>query len=643
VSELNVEAVAAAAAAELTKDFLKSTYAKLTGATHQIFQRAFPKFEKHLQAVYQRNSQVKILANKDAPVQFDEIYVQSRFKSNEVYYVDREIVDLAATGKKLVVSAIGGAGKTFLLRFAWLTLFRQKSGKVPVFLELRKLNAVSSVSLESFIRASTFGADLSDANFQHFGDEGIFVFFLDGFDEVMRDKRADLENQIIEFSRKYPKCGIIVSGRPDDRFGGWQGFTSIQALPFGFDQFSELTNKIPFDQDIKVNFLKIANIEFFNQHESFLSNPLLSMMMLLTFRDNAEIPNKISTFYENCFATLFSQHDALKESFRRPKCLEQLEFRRVFAVFCLLTYRDNRPSVEQSEFTIYVEKARNFLNLQQDCTDIAHDFLESVNLMVKEGTNISFIHRSFQEFFSAVCATNVLPDDVSEVLNLFSRRTTDKTFKLAFEIHPALVNKEFLIPRYELLKTQKRLFTRRDSAKRFRACAAARVSVGFDTEVFKTREGRKPKTQRRIRRLHLSIDPEVDSFLFACDEAYLNSKYYEEMRSELFALFDISMRLVKGPKWHQSLSQDPQDWRFRLEFTENELAVSGQAITSSEPDTAMKLTVAATKAVEKEGYRFEAVLASLTRRALQKVEDAITLRKDNKFVFLRDDTEDFLD
>ncbi|MFO1201414.1 MAG: NACHT domain-containing protein [Tabrizicola sp.] len=630
-----MEAVLASTASELTKDFFKGTLAKLSGGSKELFQRFFPQFEKHLASVYLRNSRVKILVNRDAPVPFSEIYIPSRFRSGSESLTDKSICDNVVNGKKLVVSAIGGAGKTFLLRHVWLSMFDQKSGKVPIFLELRKLNGAGKVPLDSFISASAFGTDFTEGNFQHFAEDGSFVFLLDGFDEVNREKRADLEAQIIALARKFPKCGMIVSGRPDDRFGGWQEFTAVRAMPFQYDQFRQLIEKIPFDPQIKSNFLRIANNSFFQQHESFLSNPLLSMMMLLTYRDNAEIPGKLSTFYENCFATLFSQHDALKESFRREKCLDQLEFKRVFSVFCLMTYKDSRPSLDRADFIEYVKRAKEYLRLPQDVPSIAHDFLESVNLMIQEGTNVSFIHRSFQEFFAAVCVTSVLHEGIPDMLRLFAGRMTDNSFRLAFETHPALVVKEFFVPKYRALSESKSLFRRRDGSRPYRACAAAGILVKFGVDFPEAKNGQTGRVRRLVTRLTLIIDPEIDAFLFACNEAFLKSSDYMDFRSKLFELFNCGFGIIAQPNKDQLEVLRGSEWQFSVSFVEGGVVIRSFTEDDSENAFPGDYSKVGMERLNKAALKLEGILSALTKKGCAGVEDAIALQEKNKFVFLR--------
>ncbi|WP_456389833.1 NACHT domain-containing protein [Profundibacter sp.] len=547
--EVNVEAIAASVATELTKEFLASVASGLKGIPKNLFERYRPNFEGHLAEMYKRNYCVRTLCSKDKSVEFTTIYVEAKFRSESEEYSDSQIIEAVHANKRCVISANGGAGKTFLMRHLWLETFAKPSGRVPIFVELRQLNGHSSLNIESFIRNSAFGIDtFSQENFLKFCKKGVFIFILDGFDEVVQEKRRDLEQQIIQLAQEYPECGIIVSGRPDDRFGSWQSFQTFRAEPFSFKQYRELIQKVPFHEQTKRNFLKVSDEKFFNKHESFLSNPLLAIMMLMTFRDNAEIPSRLNTFYENCFNTLYSQHDALKESYFREKNLDQDTFRRVFSVFCLFTYIKNKFTLDEAEFRSFIEKAAKHLELSETVDEISEDFLVSVNLIIKEGMNYSFIHRSFQEYFAAFCATSIMVNMTPEMLQLFASNRYDSTFKLAYEIHPNLVQEKYLLPRFKVLSEEGRFVSAYRPSKPYSAINISGLNFRWEVAHFLRKVKNKDRSLLHLTSYRWAFDSDFSAFLHAASSAFpfledeilrLNAEM-NEMLDFLLTLFDIS-------------------------------------------------------------------------------------------------------
>ncbi|MCX8955719.1 hypothetical protein OU790_20075, partial [Ruegeria sp. NA] len=63
----------------------------------------------------------------------------------------------------------------------------------------------------------------------------------------------------------------------------------------------------------------LADLEggVFEKNKDFLSNPLLSAMMLLTYDSFGEIPEKRDIFYAKCFDVLARVHDASKGRYKR--------------------------------------------------------------------------------------------------------------------------------------------------------------------------------------------------------------------------------------------------------------------------------------------------------------------------------------
>lgn len=576
-NELDVNAVAADASAQLAKDFLASVIDRLSGTLKFGYETVFTDFQAHLAEVHQKISKVKIIISKDLPIDFKKIFVPSDYICADKNYSSTDVFKIVTSGKRCVISGNGGAGKTFMMKNIWLEMFDLGGAKIPILVELRKLNSLSTYDIESFIRVNAFGTKpLSERAFEHFCSQGAFVFLLDGFDEVAREKRDDLEAQIINLSAKYKSCGLIVSGRPDERFAAWTDFQTFRAAPLNYKQFRSLIDKVPFDLETKKSFLAVAKESFFNEHQSFLSNPLLALMMLLTFRDNAEIPSRLSSFYENCFATLYGQHDALKEAFNRRKALDQLQFKRLFSAFSLLSYMQVKTSMDGAEFIEFIQASKTLCNVEISNAEIEHDFLESVNLIVKDGLQYTFIHRSFQEFFASYCLTSVLADHQEEVLSMFARRKYDSTLRLTYELHPRLVEDKLVIPRFlELKRRGLPRKGRRDLP--FSAVNKSGLTVRTAARRLVTKKLERPAIF--LDAFSISWAKEYEELIAGIAAA--NARVLPRLKFES----DMLHRLIAGiweplsPKIRPGDSldfSDPGYFNFNISFLENTAVVSGQ-------------------------------------------------------------------
>ena len=106
-------------------------------------------------------------------------------------------------------------------------------------------------------------------------------------------------------------------------------------------QVIELITKVEFDQNIKRQFLKSLRDGLYASHKSFLSSPLLCIMMLVTFEQTGHIPTKRHIFYERAFEALFFLHDTAKEGVYKRKTYAKLpidDFRNCLSAFCVVTY-----------------------------------------------------------------------------------------------------------------------------------------------------------------------------------------------------------------------------------------------------------------------------------------------------------------
>jgi hypothetical protein len=233
---------------------------------------------------------------------------------------------------------------------------------------------------------------------------GKFAVLLDGLDEIDFHVRDIYCKQIINMTYKYPDCLFLISSRPDDRFDSWNEFYVSEIQPLSKAQIILLVEKMQFDPATKANFLKQIGARLYKTHGEFLSNPLLCTMMLMTFNEFEEIPSKMYIFYARAFEALFTRHDKTKTFFKRKfyTTLAEDDFKRLFSTFCLFSYTDMKFAFNSGEVRKYIKSAIEYEQSGVSVDNFLKDLVESTSLLLKEGDNYSFIHRSFQEYFVAL-------------------------------------------------------------------------------------------------------------------------------------------------------------------------------------------------------------------------------------------------
>lgn len=396
-------------------------------------------YESYLQETNDRVSTFKTFADPTKPVDLLSHFVSTTFKNRDGSrtFDQDDLINRIKRPSRLVISATAGFGKSMVMRYIALSLFHNPNGKIPLFLELRNLNRVQSPDITTFIHSS-YKAQ-SDAKIEALKKgimSGAFVLILDGFDELNHDIRPLIEDQILALARENPKVSIIVSGRPDDRFYSWRQFSVFKIEPMLKKQVIKLIDNLEYDAGVRRRFISAIKNGLYESHESFLSTPLLAILMLLTFEQNANIPDKMYLFYGEAFKALFHKHDALKEQYNRSRKsgLAVDDFEKVFSVFCLKTYVQEKTEFTRAEIIGSITDAIVYERQTVSNEDFLFDIEEAVCLIMREGPSYFFVHRSFQEYFTAVflanCAQSIRDDFISKV----SVRHWDNVLPMLFDM-----------------------------------------------------------------------------------------------------------------------------------------------------------------------------------------------------------------
>lgn len=137
---------------------------------------------------------------------------------------------------------------------------------------------------------------------------------------------------------------------------------------------------------------------------SFLKNPLLLSLYILTFQSYASIPDKKYIFYRRVINALFSEHDSkTKLGFVREKLcgLNQEQFEDILKAFSFISYFENKFDFETDYVYDKLKAIKERKKYSFDNEKFILDLKSAIGIWVDDEGQLSFTHRSLQEYFAA--------------------------------------------------------------------------------------------------------------------------------------------------------------------------------------------------------------------------------------------------
>lgn len=397
------------------------------GAALRAKEKLEVKFRKGFTRFFEENldrfSTVKTIISSSTPIPLLTLYVNLYVQREEKLYRDEDFLREAGNFRNVLFTATAGSGKSMLMRYLYLRFLETQTDRLPIFVELRELNERPTISLQEYIqeKIADYLEGFSNSQLKYALNTGRVVLFLDGFDEINYDIRNERERQINELARRFKELWMFVSSRPAETFASWDKFSVFNVQPFTRKQVELLISNISYDEEIKALFRKKLAEGLYETHKEFLTNPLLTIMMLITLEQFAEIPAKIHLFYEYAFEALFGRHDATKGGgFQRKRHtnLALDDFKRLFAYFCAITYMRKLTKFSSAKALELIQQSITSSQINTDKLAFKGDLTECTCMLILDGLDYTFSHRSFQEYFTAYFLARIKVDEFERALPL---------------------------------------------------------------------------------------------------------------------------------------------------------------------------------------------------------------------------------
>lgn len=429
-------------------------------------------YSEYMKKAIEKHGKIKTLLYNDEPRQFYDFYVCNRVfqfaqmrMDGEEHLMHRSIRNLDLKrlqhcSQYTILTGTGGLGKSMMMRHLLLSTIKEfdKYKRVPVFIPLKDFGRSSDnldemifnivYRLSSKVKKEAFYKDLRAGN---------FLLLFDGLDEVSIASRTDFESKLDAFTDAFSNNVFVLSSRPFNAFIYLNRFSVLQLRPFSRDQALELIDKLDFRPDepkIKEKFRRELQERLYDSHNDFAQNPLLLTIMLMTYEQYAEVPSKMHIFYQEAYATLSQKHDASKGAYKRAlrTGLTADRFAEYFAEFCAKTYINEKFELTREELENYYNglKTKEKDNLPASASDFIYDLTSNMCLMYYEDSKFQFTHRSFQEYFAALCFSRWMDKNLYSIGKFFEdhrdRIVEDLTFNMLHDMIPEKVEAYIFLP-----------------------------------------------------------------------------------------------------------------------------------------------------------------------------------------------------
>lgn len=357
---------------------------------------------------FERNSLVKTMLHRATPVKLKDIYLPMTLNTGNLYSrttTKCSIKDIFSISKRVTILGLAGCGKSTITKYLFLQCI-EEDYKIPIRVELRYFNGNSQMFYNHIVN-DIFEFNKLGQNeklIEKLLNSGKYVFLLDGFDEIESARKGQMAKQISDFTKRFDKNNYLITSRPHSNIDLMSGFTNLEVMPLTDSEIIQFVKKQKLEAELQDKLISTIEDYKGDDYKSFLQNPLLLSMFIITYQTYSSLPPRKSVFYEQVYHTLFTTHDSLsKLSYEREKKsgLNRDDFKSILNAVCFLTYFEQRfifpPEYIIEKLNLIAAKSKgNFKSL-----DFVQDLLESLTILIELGIEYTFVHRSLQEYFAA--------------------------------------------------------------------------------------------------------------------------------------------------------------------------------------------------------------------------------------------------
>ncbi|MGB5768683.1 MAG: NACHT domain-containing protein, partial [Crocosphaera sp.] len=357
---------------------------------------------------------------------------------------------------RIIVLADPGMGKSTLLRMEVCQTVEQakedlKAGKeiqtltIPLFIRFSSLADKTDLTIseailkiiqdrhEKLLKTSDKTEVMAFLNkfLEQQLRENKFLLLLDALDEVPQEKRPNLLKKLTDFVGNYPNCKIVATSRIVSYGGNFlSNGKEMEIVPFTQAKTEEYINRwfdiakpSLKDDSITPQWL-IQALKERPQISGLVQNPLLlSLICSLYQQDKLTLPARRGQIYEQAVNYMLGKWCI--DNNRKGSTEAEIESKK--DILRELAYQFSQKGTEVFSIRILKKKIKEYLrrenatNLDKTANDLIDQLSNQDGILQKLNSDQSeylFLHRTFQEYFTALYLSYQIEDAQDRVIEL---------------------------------------------------------------------------------------------------------------------------------------------------------------------------------------------------------------------------------
>lgn len=203
--------------------------------------------------------------------------------------------------------------------------------------------------------------------------------------------------------REIETLSIIVTSRPDSGISTSPYLRVFKVSELQGKEHEDVIRKM--SHDIKIADSIISEIKKGSSQVShLLRTPLMIALLMVRYKIDQSLPQNTTAFYESLFELLLQRHDKNKGGWVRPRKSSAsdstlLDF---FNALAFVTRKAGETSFTNRQLKSHCRSALSIIGEKLDADKTLDDIVEITCLILRDGEESRYIHKSVQEYHAAL-------------------------------------------------------------------------------------------------------------------------------------------------------------------------------------------------------------------------------------------------